>query len=49
MLSPLLFISVLDVISRKTVMKDAMNKLLFAEDLALEANGKQEIQWILEE
>ena len=39
-LSPLLFIAVLDLISRKTVMKDAMRKLLHADDLALVANGK---------
>ena len=48
-LSPLLFISVLDLISRKTVMKDAMMKLLYADDLALVANGKQELQETLEE
>ena len=49
MLSPLLFIAVLDLISRKTVMKDAMKKLLYAEYLALVANGKQELQETLEE
>ena len=48
-LSPLLFISVLDLISRKTVVKDAMKKLLYADDLALVANGKQELQETLEE
>ena len=49
MLSPLLFIDVLDLISsRKTVMKDAMKKLLYADDLALVANGKQELQKSLE-
>ena len=48
-LSPLLFIAVLDLISRKTVVKDAMKKLLYANDLALVANGKQEIQETLEE
>ena len=48
-LSPLLFISVLDLISRKTVMKGAMKKLLYADDLALVANGKQELQETLEE
>ena len=37
-LSPLLFISVLDLISRNTVMKDALKKLLYADDLALVAN-----------
>ena len=41
-LSPLLFISVLDLICRKTVMNDAMRKLLYADDMALVANGKQE-------
>ena len=42
--SPLLFIAVLDLICRKTVMKDAMKKLLYADDLALVANGNQELQ-----
>ena len=49
MLSPLLFIAVLDIISRKTVVKDAMKKLLYADDLALVANGNQELQETLEE
>ena len=48
-LSPLLFIAVLDLISRKTVVKDAMKKFLYADGLALVANGKQELQEILEE
>ena len=48
-LSPLLFTSVLDFISRKTVMNDAMKKLLYADDLALVANSKQELQETLEE
>ena len=48
-LSPLLFIAVLDLISRKTVVKDAMKKLLYADGMALLANGKQELQEILEE
>ena len=48
-LSPLLFIAVMDLISRKTVVKDAMKKLLYADDLALVANGKQELQETLEE
>ena len=48
-LSPLLFIAVLVLISRKTVVKDAMKKLLYADDLALVANGKQQLQDILEE
>ena len=49
MLSPLLFIGVLDLISRKTVVKDAMKKLIYADDLSLVANGKQELQEIMEE
>ena len=49
MLSPLLFIAVLDLISRKTVVKDAMKKLLYADDLALVANSKQELLETLEE
>ena len=48
-LSPQLFISVLDLISRKTVVKDAMKKLLYEDDLALVANDKQELHETLEE
>ena len=48
-LSPLLFIAVLDVISSKKVVKDAMKKLLYADDLALVANGKQELRETMEE
>ena len=49
MLNPLLFIAVLDLISRKTLTKEAMKKLLYADDLALVGNGKQELQQSLEE
>ena len=49
MLSPLLFIEVLYLINRKTVVKDAMKKLLYADYLALGANGKQELQETMEE
>ena len=45
-LSTLLFIAVLDLISRRTVVKDTMKKLLH---LALVANGKQELHETLEE
>ena len=48
-LSPMLFMAVLDLISRKTVVKEAMKNLLYADDLALVANGKRELQEILEE
>ena len=44
-LSPLLsIIAVLDLTSKKTIMKDAMSKLLYADDLVLAANGKQELE-----
>ena len=48
-LSPLLFVAVLDLISRKKVVKDALKKLLYADDLVLVANGKQELQETLYE
>ena len=44
-LSPLLsIVAILDLTKRKTIMKDAMNTLLYADDLVLVANGKQELQ-----
>ena len=43
-LSTLLFIAVLDLISKKTVVKDAMKKHLYADDLVPVTNGKQELQ-----
>ena len=46
-LSPLLFIAVLELISRKTVVKDAMKKLLYADELV--TNGKQELHETMEE
>ena len=46
---PLLFIAVLNLISRNTVVKDAMSKLLYVDDLALVTNDKQVLQEILEE
>ena len=52
-LSPLVFIAaaaaVLDLISRKTAMKDVMKRLLYADDLALVANGQHELQETLNE
>ena len=48
-LSPLLFIAVLELISRKTAMKDAIRKLLHADILALVANDKIELQETLAE
>ena len=48
-LSPLLFIAVMDLISRKTMMKDAMEELRYAGDLALMANGRHELQETVDE
>ena len=48
-LSPLLFIAVLDLISRKTAVKDVMKKLLYEDDLALVTNGKQQLHETREE
>ena len=39
----------MDLISGKTEMKNVMKKLLYADDLALVSNGKQELQESLEE
>ncbi len=38
-----------DLIGKKTVMKDVMKKLLYADDLALVANSKQELHETLGE
>ena len=42
LLSPLLFIAVLALISKMTVVKDAMKKRIYTDDLALVTNGKQQ-------
>ena len=42
-------VHILHLKSRNTVMKDAMKKLLYADDLALVENGKQELQETLAE
>ena len=43
-LSPLLsIIAVLDLTSRRTIMKDAMNNILYADDLVLVASGRREL------
>ena len=47
-LSPLQFIAVLDLISRKRVVKDAMKKLLYAGDLALVANIHKDRSYMIE-
>ena len=48
-LSRLQFVAVLDLNSRKTAVKDAMKKLLYADDLALVANSKRELKETQEE
>ena len=52
-LSPLLSVALLDLISRKTVVKDAMNNLLYVDDLALRManrryrrHGRNETGWL---
>ena len=48
-LSPLLFIVVMELISRKISMKDTSRKLLNADDLAIVAEDKEELNESLEE
>ena len=46
---PLLFIMVVALISRKISMKDVLRKGMYAHDLAMIADKKQELQELLEE
>ena len=46
---PLLYIMVLALISRKISMKDVLRKDMYANNLAMIADKKQEIQEVLEE
>ena len=48
-LSPLLFIMVMELISRKICTKDVLRKMIYADDLAIIAESKQELQEVLEE
>ena len=48
-LSPLLVIMVMEIISRKISMKDILRKMMYADDLAIIAESKQELQEVLEE
>ena len=48
-LSPLLFIVVMELISRKVSMKNTSRKLLYADDLAIVAEDKEELNESLEE
>ena len=46
-LSPLLFI--MEIISRKISTKDILRKMMYADDLAIIAESKQDLQEVLEE
>ena len=48
-LSPLPFIMVMEIISRKISTKDVLRKIMYADDLAIIAESKQDIQEVLEE
>ena len=48
-LSPLLFIMVMALISRKISTKDILRKMMYADDLAIIAESKQDLQEVLEE
>ena len=48
-LSPLLFIMVMELISRNISTKDVLRKMMYADHLVIIAEGKQELQEVLEE
>ena len=48
-LSPLLFIMVMEIISRKISTKDILRKMMYADVLAIIAESKQDLQEVLEE
>ena len=48
-LSPLLFIVVMEIISRKISTKDILRKMMYADDLAIIAESKQDLQEVLVE
>ena len=48
-LSPLLVIMVMEIISRKISTKDILKKMMYADDLAIIAESKQDLQEVLEE
>ena len=48
-LSPLLFIMVMDLISNKASTRDVLRKFLYADDLAVVMESKQELQEVLTE
>ena len=48
-LSPLRFIMVMEIISRKISTKDILRKMMYADDLAIIAESKQNLQEVLDE
>ena len=48
-LSPLLFIMVMEIISRKISTKAILRKMMYADDLAIIAESKQDLHEVLEE
>ena len=48
-LSPLLFIMMIELTSNKSSMKDVLRNMMYADDLAIIAKSKQELQEVLEE
>ena len=48
-LRPFLFIMVMELISRKISTKDVLRKMMYASDLAIMAESKQELQEVMEE
>ena len=48
-LSPLLFIMVMEIISRKISTKDILRKMMYADELVIIAESKQDLQEVLEE
>ena len=46
-ISPLLFIMVVELISRKISTKDVLRKMMYADDLAIITESKQELQEVL--
>ena len=48
-LSPLLFIMVMEIISRNISTKDILRKMMYADDLAIIVESKQDLQEVLEE
>ena len=48
-LNPLLFIMVMEIMSRKISTKDILRKMMYADDLAIIAESKQNLQEVLEE